>query len=264
MYQANGTYYTEEHSISFGEIMTDSSIGNTVFGVLANTWEDWHLIPSSRPAIVHPSIVTKYIDIPGSDGQLDLSEYLTGKVNYGTRNGSLSFAVDNYHEDWETIRQKMANFLHGKKIKMKLEDDQKYFYQGRFTVGNWESGSDHSSISISYVLDPYKYEIQLTGSDHPVLWDPFNFETDYDYSVLYPNVTVNGNTKSFNIYSYDYGFIPTATWVSGSVTVSFGGITETLSNSHRTADLGKSSYGMNILSITGIGSVKINWRGGSL
>ena len=264
MYQANGTYYTEEHSISFGEIMLDNSTNLSVFEVLANTWEDWHLIPSSRPSIVPPPVVTKYIEIPGSDGVIDLSEYLTGKATYGARNGSLSFVVDNDHESWETIRQNMINYLHGKKVKMRLEDDPYYFYEGRFTVGNWESGADHSSISITYNLDPFKYRIEATGSDYPTLWDPFNFETDYDYSVLSPNVTVNNNTKTFNIYSGDYPFAPSAIWVSGTTTVSFGGVTKTISSSLRSAELGKSTYGANILSVSGIGSVKINWRGGSL
>ena len=264
MYQANGTYYTEEHSISFGDIALDNTTNLTVFEVLANSWEDWHLIPSSRPSIAPPPVVTKYIEIPGSDGVLDLSDYLTGKANYGPRTGTLSFLVDNDHESWETIRQNMINFLHGKTVKMRLEDDPHYFYVGRFTVGNWESGASNSAVSVSYNLDPFKYRIEPTGSDYPTLWDPFNFETDYDYSVLSPYVEVSNNTKTFSIYSGDYPFIPSATWVSGTTTVSFGGVTKTLSSSSRNAELGKSTYGSNLLSITGLGSVKINWRGGSL
>ena len=263
MYQANGTYYTEEHSISFGEIMYNAQTGNTVFEVLANTWETWHLIPSSRPSIVNPEVVTKFVEIPGYDGALDLTEYLSGKATYGNRKGTLSFVVDNDHESWETIRQNIVNFFHGKRIKMRLEDNPEYYYVGRFKVGNWESGADHSSISFEYTLDPFKYKIQATGSDYPTIWDTFNFETDYDYSVLSPNVTVNNTPKTFSIYSGDYGFTPTAIWVSGSVTVSFGGVTRTMTSSG-SVELGRSSYGANILTVSGIGAVKINWRGGSL
>lgn len=111
MYQANGTYYTEEHSISFGNLVLNNS-SQTVFEVTVNSWEDWHLIPSSRPSITPPPVVSKYIEIPGSDGVLDLTEYLTGKAVYGPRNGTLSFIVDNDHESWETIRQNMINYLH--------------------------------------------------------------------------------------------------------------------------------------------------------
>ena len=265
MYQANGTYYTEEHSVSFGDLVTRSSEGQIFveFNAIANTWNDWHLIPSSRPAIAHPSFVSKYIEIPGADGVLDLTEYLTGKAVLGARQGSLGFIVANKFEDWETIRQNIINTIHGKRMKMMLQDDPTYYYEGRFTVGNWESGADHSSISISYQLDPYKLKIRPDGSDYPALWDPFNFETDYDYSVFYPNVTVNNEMKTFYIHAFDYPFIPVVSWLSGSVTVFFGNTTKTL-NSAGSVTLDAAQNGMNMLRFMGNGSVKVYWRGGSL
>jgi len=265
MYQANGTYYTEEYSVSFGDLVTRTSGGNIFveFNAIANTWNDWHLIPSSRPAIVHPPFVSKYIEVPGSDGMLDLTEYLTGRAVLGQRQGSLGFYVANGFENWETIRQNIVSTLHGKKMKMMLQDDPGYYYEGRFTVGNWESGADHSAISISYQLDPYKMKIRPDGSDYPTLWDPFNFETDYDYSVFYPNVTVSNETKTFDVHAYDFPFMPIITWVSGSVTVTFGGVTKTL-NSAGAVIMGAASNGMNTLSISGNGSVKVYWREGAL
>ena len=265
MHHANGTYFSEQHSISFGKIMLSINNGaiQSVFEELANTWTDWHLIPSSRPSIANPSVVTKYVDIPGHDGFYDLTEFLSGKPNYGKREGTLQFIVDNNHESWEVIRQKIVNFLHGKEMQMRLQDDPQYYYSGRFTVGNWESGADHSSISISYQLYPFKHKIEAEGSDHPTLWDQFCFEADYDYSILSPVISVNNTPKTFNIHAEEYGFSMIATWVSGHVTVSFGGVTRTLS-SPDTVELGISHYGNNILSVTGIGSIKVNWRGGSL
>ena len=262
MYQANGTYYTEKHSISFGNLATVNS--DTEFVPIANTWMDWHLIPSSRPAIAHPSIVTKFIEVPGSDGMLDLTDYLTGKALYGQRQGSISFVVANDFEHWETIRQNITKTLHGKKLKMVLQDDPEYYYEGRFTVGNWESGADHSSISITYNLEPYKIRIHPEGSDNPVIWDTFNFETDYDYSVMSPTIDVNGDVKTFDIYAYDYTFKPTAYWVSGLVNVSFGNTTRAMKADFTEAELGPSSPGHNILRVAGTGSVKVKWRGGSL
>ena len=71
MYYADGTYYTEEHSVSFGDLYVPSGQSYTAFNVVANTWTDWHLIPSSRPAIAHPTVVTKFVENPGSDGLLE-------------------------------------------------------------------------------------------------------------------------------------------------------------------------------------------------
>lgn len=265
MYQANGTYYTEEHSVSFGDLVTRTSGGHTYveFNAVANTWKDWHLIPSSRPAIAHPPFISKYIEIPGLNGTLDLTDYLTGKAVLGPRQGSLSFYVANNFENWETIRQNIISTLHGKRMKLMLQDDPTNYYEGRFTVGNWESGASNSSISISYQLDPYKMKINPEGSDYLTLWDPFNFETDYDYSVFYPNVTVNNETKTFSIRAFDFPFVPTITWVSGTVTCTFGGVTKTL-NSSGSVTLGAAINGLNTLRIMGNGSVKVYWRGGSL
>ena len=122
------------HSITFGDgslYESGSKIGQFKG---TNTWDDWHLIPSSRPVIASPGVSTKMIEIPGKSGMIDLSEYLTGDVIYGNRSGSLEFYVDNGHEYWETIRSRITNFLHGQQMKMCLEDDPTYYWEGRFSL----------------------------------------------------------------------------------------------------------------------------------
>lgn len=158
------------HSITFGD-------GTLVDGKFAgkNTWKDWHLIPSKRPVVAQAGVSTNFVDIPGRvDGPLDMSEYLTGSVQYGARSGSFEFLVDNDHEDWESIRTKIVDFLHGKRMKMCLEDDAKYYYEGRFSLDEWRSESWNSSIVINYAVGPYKYRVDQSAW----LWDPFNFEND--------------------------------------------------------------------------------------
>ena len=61
-----------------------------------NTWDDWYLIPSSRPVFNPPSVKTQYIDIPGANGQIDLTESLTGYPVYKNREGSWNFM-------WRTV-----------------------------------------------------------------------------------------------------------------------------------------------------------------
>ena len=157
----------------------------------------------------------------------------------------------------------MVNTIHGKRMAIVLDDDPDYYYEGRFTVGNIEPASDYSGITITYQLDTYKLRIKSYGSDYPTLWDTFNFETDYDYSILYPSVIVNNSTKTFYIYAENYPFQLSAIWVSGNVDVSFGGVTKNL-HAAGSVNLGTASNGSNTLTITGTGSVKIYWRGGSL
>ena len=137
------------HSIIFGE---------------KNTWDDWHLIPSSRPVFATPSVRTNYVEVPGADGALDLTEALVNRPLYNNREGNFEFIVYNdigtYADDktWSEIYSEIAAYIHGKKMNSILEDDPGYYYHGRFFLDEWKSDPNYSTISISYVVDPYKYE----------------------------------------------------------------------------------------------------------
>lgn len=159
------TYYDESHSITF------SPVGSTDPAEARNTWKNWFLIPSSRPDVSSPGIDAKYITVPGRHGAIDITEYLTGEPVLSNRTGSWEFLIDNDHKDWYELRHEILNYLHGKKMKCVLNDEDSTYYIGRFTVDP-KSGESNSTISITYNLEPYKY-----GKNW--LWDPFNFETDF-------------------------------------------------------------------------------------
>ena len=148
------------HSITFGD---------------KNTWDDWHLIPSKRPSFNPPTVKSQYVDIPGGNGVLDLTESLTGYPLYNTRTGSWMFYVENGFKPWDELYSEISNYLHGQKLRAILEDDPGFYYEGRFTVDEWNSDSWWSTITIGYDVYPYKKE--LTSSLEDWLWDPFNFET---------------------------------------------------------------------------------------
>lgn len=135
------------HSITFGEPNN-----------CKNTWEDWHLIPSSKPVVNPPEYKEKMVDIPGSHGMLDLTE-IFGAVLYGNREGELSFIMDPNYLPAEQLQQTILNYLHGKRIKMVLEDDPMYYYIGRFKVSKIQPGANYSGITIEYNLGPFKYRI---------------------------------------------------------------------------------------------------------
>lgn len=141
-----------------------------------NTWDDWHLMPSSRPLIEVPGIKTAYIDIPGSDGSFDLTEAFTERPLYSNRGGSFEFYVMNGYGSWATRYSAIMNYLHGRRVKLILEDDPGYYYNGRMSVNKWQSVKDWSRITLDYNFEPFKYKTKLTGESW--LWDPFNFETD--------------------------------------------------------------------------------------
>ena len=153
-----------------------------------NTWTDWHLIPASRPLVNPPSVKTNFIEIPGADGTLDLTESLSGRAMYGDRTGQWTFYVDNGHGSWASIYSEIMGYLHGKNFTAVLEDDPFFYYEGRFSVNQWLSEASNSKIVINYEVGPYKL-YSITDGDL-WLWDPFSFETGVIKS--YRNMKVNG------------------------------------------------------------------------
>lgn len=171
---ASSTVYNGEHSLTFFTIDGSET---------KNTWEEWHLIPTSRLTVAEAGVSTNFVEIPGRGDPIDLTEYLTGKPVYGARSGNWEFVIDNYHEYWDSIRFRIINFIHGKRLRVSLSDIPTRYYEGRFTVDNLEPGADFSHITINYVLDVYSQSLYKNVDEW--LWDPFNFDTDYtDYRNL--------------------------------------------------------------------------------
>lgn len=137
------------HSITFGD---------------KNTWDDWHLVPSTRPVFNPPTLKKKTLEISGGNGLIDVSESLTGYPLYNNREGSIEFIVMNDYKRWEEAYSDVMNYLHGQFMKAFLEDDPEYYYEGRFTVNNWKSDSKWSLITIDYSLSPYKIQFRETKS----------------------------------------------------------------------------------------------------
>nr|DAI45349.1 MAG TPA: distal tail protein [Caudoviricetes sp.] len=139
-----------------------------------NTWDDWHLIPASRPFFTPPKVKTNTVDIPGGDGVIDLTEVLAGRPTFNNRSGSWNFYVDSDYKPWFSLYSEIMTYLHGQKMRAVLEDDPLYYYEGRFSVNTWKTEQNWSQITINYDVEPFKYEI-VGGSAW--IWDTFNFKT---------------------------------------------------------------------------------------
>ena len=179
------------HSVTFGE---------------KNTWDDWRLVPSSRPVFNPPAQKVKTLDIPGGDGVIDLSQSLTGYPVYQNRTGSMEFIVMNGFKPWHMSYSDILDYLHGQNLRAVLEDDPEYFYEGRFTVNAWKSEKDWSRIVIDYDVGPYKWS-KLSSIDD-WLWDPFNFQNGVIRSSLFKKIAVTTSVKSQNLDSGLFGRAP--------------------------------------------------------
>lgn len=239
-----------------------------------NTYDDWKIVPSSRPVINPPTQKTVILDIPGADGVLDISEALTGYPVFNNREGSLEFIVLNDYPSyrWEQVYSNIVTYLHGKQMRMILEDDPNYFYDGRFHVDNWSSQKDWSRITIKYSVGPYKWSTH-TSIDTDWLWDPFNFETDFISASLFKDIEVSNVPKTLHLTYKETGeatICPVFITTSSNVTVRY----ENHSNGNtitRQLPYGSSMqhdiliFGGDVdLTFTGSGTVSIEFRRGRL
>lgn len=166
------------HSVTFGD---------------KNTWDDWHLVSPTRPSFVPPEQKTTYLDIPGASGAMDLSEMLTGYPIFNNREGSFEFLRLNDYGPWFEIYSEIANYLHGRSMRCILEDDQNWFYEGRFFVKDWKLTTPWATVTIGYNVGPYKWSVY--GSCDDWLWDPFNFLTGAITSAFFRNIRINSGSS---------------------------------------------------------------------
>lgn len=179
------------HSITFGD---------------KNTWDDWRLVPSSRPLFKPPAQKVKTLDIPGGDGVLDLSQSLTGYPVYQNRTGSIEFYVMNDFKPWHMAYSDIMDYLHGQTMQARLEDDPEYFYEGRFAINEWKSEKDWSKIVIDYNVGPYKWSNQSSTDDW--VWDPFNFQNGVIRTKLFKNIPVTTSSKELTLEALLFGRAP--------------------------------------------------------
>ncbi len=156
-----------------------------------NTWDDWHLIPAEPPIATLPEARTKFVEIPGMNGLLDISD-IRGGTRYHDRTGSWKFYITRDYSGYNraSLYDEIKNFLHGKTLKVYLLDDPFYYYEGRFSVDNFVYGKNYSDITISYTLKPKATSTNAVNSSDGWLWDPFNFEMDTIDMSVEPNVVI--------------------------------------------------------------------------
>ena len=171
-----------------------------------NTWDDWRLVPASRPVFNPPAQKVKTLEIPGGDGVIDLSQSLTGYPVYQNRTGSIEFIVMNDFKPWHMAYADIMDYLHGQKLRAVLEDDPEYFYEGRFTVNVWKSEKDWSRIIIDYDVGPYKWSVLSSTDDW--LWDPFNFQNGVIRPAVFKDIAVTTEVRAVKLAALLFGRAP--------------------------------------------------------
>lgn len=128
-----------------------------------DTWDDWKLIPSSRPVIAPPIERTKFVTVPSRDGSLDYSQTVPKRATFDDRTGKIEFYLENDYEgwDWETAYTTICERLKGKRVRFALEDNPSHYYEGLLWVNQFKSDKGHSKITLEYRLHPTMYTLKV-------------------------------------------------------------------------------------------------------
>ena len=108
-----------------------------------------------------PEVYTKYIEIPGKDGALDLSDAF-GETKYKMRKASFEFALVPNTTSIMTRITDFTNHVHGRSVNITLDEDPDYYYEARCFVEDYVKRGELVKLSVKADLQPYKLKNEKT------------------------------------------------------------------------------------------------------
>lgn len=200
---------------------------------------DWDLIMTSKD-MGTPEPKVNEVEIPGRDGTLEINDP-SGETKYNNRTISFTFDTFEPPSEWWKLDKKISNYLHGKKLKVTLDQDKDYYYIAKLRKEPFSNDKNVGHFSISGTAEPYKYKQNVT-------------EVNYTVEA--------GNTYTFE--NERKTVIPTLN-LSDAITIEFEGNSYSLSaGTQKVLDI-KFKEGINeIKVITGSGTLKVTYQEASL
>ena len=210
------------------------------FGDL-HSYDDLKLILNSKE-IGSPEVKVNKVDIPGADSSLDLTDFF-GEPKYEDVTHKFNFSTIVNQAQFLSLFSTVKNALHGKKMRIILDDDPLFYYMGRIKVSSFTNEKNIGIISIECECDPYKYKLEKTVAEIYV---------DGTFTTAIPN----GRKRA----------VPEVTVVTdGSIRIEYQG--------SNVWDLGSGSYtlpelelveGENTVTVTGKGTITLTWQEANL
>ena len=99
------------------------------------TFGDYHSQDDLKLLLTHkemgsPAVKTNKVDIPGADSSIDLTDFF-GEPKYEDVTHKFEFTTIEPQSDFLTQFSTIKNAIHGKKVRIILDDDPTFFYWGR-------------------------------------------------------------------------------------------------------------------------------------
>lgn len=186
---------------------------------------------------------TSYIDIPGGDGSLDLTEAL-GEVKFDNRDFTFTFSVNPSDEmTFDEKVMQVSNALNGKKCNITIDRDPDWYWVGRCTVDQYAQDRNLKKIVIKATVHPYKLKQTVTVATYTLVADV-------------PQVVVLKNNRK--------SVVPEITCGANNMVVEANYLTKNLSaGTHKILDF-QLVEGNNVFKLSGSGSISFKYQEGAL
>ena len=188
-------------------------------------------IPPAKPK-------TTYIDVPGGDGSVDLTE-AHGGIRYSDRDCTFTFSVNpSSPSSWEEKKTEVSNLLNGRVFQITLDNDEEFYYQGRCTVDEYMSDLNLKQIVVAARVKPYKYRHVITKT----------------------TATLSGTPTTLNILNGRKTVSPDIECSNDNTVIEFGDARYTLNaGKHKILDI-QFVEGNNKVTVSGSGTVSFRYQ----
>jgi predicted phage tail component-like protein len=199
---------------------------------------DWGMLMAIRE-IPLPLPKTNYVEIPGRDGYIDLTEVF-GQVYFNDREFTITLHKLDTSRQWDALVTQIANYIHGKKLKITFDADPNYYHCGRCSIDRLLASIMVGTLTINCVTEPYKYKQQPTTVTEAV-----------------------STSKEITLVNSRMPAIPSIT-VDAEMTLAWGTKTTTLAaGTYKVLDL-VLAEGNNVITVTGTGNITFTYQEGAL
>ena len=125
-----------------------------------HSYDDFSLILTSKE-IAAPKTKTVKIDVEGADGSIDLTEFF-GEPKYEDCIHKFQFSTIVPQSQFLTLFSTIKNAIHGKKMRIVLDDDPLFYYVGRCYVSSFTSEKNIGKIAVECDCESWKYRVEKT------------------------------------------------------------------------------------------------------
>ena len=207
-----------------------------------HSYRDFNLILAKKD-MGAPPLKEKKLDIDGADSDIDYTDYF-GEPKYGNATHKFDFSTLVPQTDFLSQYSLVKNALHGKKLRIILDDDPGFYYVGRIHCQNFTNANGVGYVNVECDCEPYKYKVEKTVVSKAVNGKDTIVLTNSRKRAV-PEVVISNTESTMRIEYQTYNI-----W-----------------------DLGNGSFtlpelelveGANDVTVTGVGNITFTWQEASL